>query len=144
MLIGEYKHTLDAKKRVAVPARFRRELGKKIILTRGFDKCLFIYPTKEWDKLSEKLKTLPIGKSDTRNLNRFMFSGAVPTDIDTLGRIVIPDFLKDFAGLKTKVVMVGVQDRAEVWDEKTWNSYKGNIAKRADDVAEKLGDLGVF
>jgi len=144
MLIGEYKHTLDGKKRVAVPARFRKELGKKIILTRGFDTCLFIYPLKEWSKLSEKLKTLPIGKSDTRNLNRFMFSGAVPSDIDSLGRIVIPDFLKDFAGLKTKVVMVGVQDRAEVWDEKTWNSYKGRISKRADEVAEKLGDLGVF
>ncbi|MAZ40566.1 cell division/cell wall cluster transcriptional repressor MraZ [bacterium] len=144
MLIGEYKHTLDKKKRVAVPARFRKELGKKIILTRGFDKCLFIYPLKEWSKLSEKLETLPIGKSDTRNLNRFMFSGAVPTDIDSLGRIVIPDFLKDFAGLKTKVVMVGVHGRAEVWDEKTWNAYKGGISKKADDVAEKLGDLGVF
>ena len=103
-----------------------------------------MYPLKEWSRLSEKLKTLPIGKSDTRNLNRFMFSGAVPTDIDSLGRIVIPDFLKHFAGLKTKVVIIGVHERAEVWDEKIWQAYRQGIAKNADEVAEKLGDLGVF
>jgi MraZ protein len=144
MLIGEYKHTLDKKKRVALPAKFRKELGKKIIITHGFDKCLFIYPIKEWQGFSDKLSALPVGTSDTRGLNRFMFGGAQETEVDSLGRILIPDFLKEFAGLKTKVVIVGIEKRVEVWDEKSWDSYKERIEKEADRLAEKLGDLGVF
>jgi MraZ protein len=144
MLVGEYKHTLDKKRRVALPSRFRKELGKKIVLTNGFDKCLFIYPLSEWKKFSEKLSELPVGQSSTRSINRFMFGGATEEEIDTLGRILIPEFLSRFADLRTKVVIVGVQNRVEIWDEKNWNEYKGRIAKEADTVAEKLGDLGVL
>ncbi len=144
MLLGEYHHTLDPKKRVAVPARFRKELGKRVILTHGFDKCLFIYPLATWSKISEKLSTLPVGTSVSRDINRFMFAGAVPSDVDSLGRILVPDFLKEFADLKSKVVIVGVHDRAEVWNEKEWNEYRGRIEKQADSVAEKLGELGIF
>lgn len=144
MLIGEFRHTLDKKRRVALPAKFRRELGKKVIITNGFDKCLFIYPLKEWKKFSEKLEELPVGQSDTRGINRFMFGGAQETDIDSLGRILVPEFLKEFATLRTKVVMVGIQNRVEVWDEKLWQEYKGRIEKQADTLAEKLGDLGAF
>src|SRR3989344_2185492 len=144
MLIGEYRHTLDNKKRVALPARFRKALGKRVVVTRGFDKCLFIYSEGAWKKLSEKFTTLPMGPSDTRDLNRFMFAGAVLSDLDSLGRILIPDFLKEFAGLKTKVVVIGVHERLELWDEKTWEGYKGRIEAQADTIAEKLGDLGAF
>lgn len=144
MFIGEYKHTLDKKKRVALPARFRRELGKRITITHGFDNCLFIYPTSGWKRFSEKLESLSLGQSDTRGINRFIFGGAVEIDIDSLGRILIPDFLKEFAGLKTKVVIVGVQNRVEIWDDKAWNGYKGRIEKQADTIAEKIGDLGAF
>lgn len=144
MLVGEYQHTLDNKKRVAIPARFRKELGKKVIVTHGFDNCLFIYPLATWKKLSEKLAELPIGQSDTRNLNRFMFAGAQETDVDSLGRILIPDFLKGFAKLKTKVTMVGVHSRVEIWDDKLWKAYKERVQGEADSVAEKLGELGIF
>lgn len=144
MLIGEFKHTLDKKRRVALPAKFRRELGKKVIITNGFDKCLFIYPPTEWQKFSEKLETLPVGQSRTRGINRFMFGGAQEIDIDSLGRILVPEFLYDFAGLHIKVVMVGIQNRVEVWDERLWQTYKRRIEKQADALAEKLGKLGAF
>ena len=144
MLIGEFRHTLDKKRRVALPAKFRRELGKRVIITNGFDKCLFIYPLKEWKKFSEKLGELPVGQGNTRGINRFMFGGAQEIDIDSLGRVLIPEFLKEFATLHTKVVMVGIQNRVEVWDEKIWQGYKGKIEKQADELAEKLGELGAF
>ncbi len=144
MLIGEYRHTIDAKKRVAVPANFRKELGKKIVMTRGLDNCLFVYPLASWQKVSEQLKGLSMGQADARGFNRFMLAGATPTDIDGMGRILIPDYLKDFADLKTKVVIAGINDRVEIWDEKRWKDYTERIEKQADALAEKLGEVGVF
>lgn len=143
MLIGEYTHTIDPKKRLSLPSKFRKELGKKVIVTRGLDNCLFVYPIVEWKKISEKLAELPMGQSDTRGFNRFILSGAVEAVIDSLGRILLPDFLRDFASLKDKVVVAGVQTRIEVWDEKRWNEYKRKIEKQADSMAEKLGEIGI-
>ena len=105
MLIGQYSHTLDPKKRLSLPAKFRKELGKKIVVTNGLDNCLFLYPLKEWQRVAEKLSNLPLGAADTRGFNRFMLAGAVEAEIDGAGRILIPDFLKEFAGLKEKVVL---------------------------------------
>lgn len=144
MLIGEYTHTIDPKKRLSLPSKFRRELGKKVVLTRGLDNCLFIYSVSEWKKISAKLAGLPIGQSDTRGFNRFILSGAVETATDSLGRILIPDFLRDFASLKDKVVLAGVQSRVEVWDEKKWREYKDRIERQADNMAEKLGEIGIL
>jgi len=144
MLIGEYRHTLDPKKRVSLPARFRKILGKKVVITKGFESCLFVYPESAWKKVSEKLAQLSTGRRDTRGLNRLMFGGAVISDVDSLGRVLIPDFLKDFAHLKTEVVVIGVHERVEIWDEKTWNAYKSTIEGEADTIAEKLGEIGVF
>jgi len=144
MLIGEYTHTLDDKKRVAIPAKFRKELGKKMIVTRGLDACLTVYPHETWRKLSEKISALPMGTADSRSFGRFIFAGAVETDLDSLGRILIPDFLKEFADLKSKVVIAGLQDHAEIWDEKRWREYRGRIEKEADVLAEKLGDTGIL
>ncbi|MFQ5661911.1 MAG: division/cell wall cluster transcriptional repressor MraZ [Candidatus Paceibacteria bacterium] len=144
MLIGEYTHTIDPKKRLSLPSKFRKELGKKVVLTRGLDNCLFIYPISEWKKISTKLAELPIGQSDTRGFNRFMLSGAVEAATDSLGRILIPDFLRDFASLKDKVVLAGVQSRVEVWDEKKWREYKDRIERQADNMAEKLGEIGIL
>ncbi len=142
MLIGEYRHIIDAKKRLSVPAKFRKELGKMIVITRGLDNCLFVYPMKGWEAVAEKLRGLPMGQSDTRGFNRFMSSGAVDTEIDALGRILVPDFLKEFAGLADKVVLIGVNDRVEIWSEDVWDSYKKQIEKNADALAEKLGEIG--
>ena len=144
MLIGEYVHTLDAKKRLSLPSKFRKKLGKTVVVTRGLDNCLFLYPIKEWEKISEKLGALSIGQRDTRGFNRFMLSGAVEVDVDSVGRILIPDFLKVFAGLKSKVVFAGIYNRVEVWNESTWNVYKKRIESKADQLAEKLGEIGVL
>lgn len=143
MLIGEYIHTIDTKKRLSLPSKFRKELGKKVVITRGLDNCLFVYSINEWKKISEKLAELSIGQSDTRGFNRFILSGAVEAVIDSLGRILVPDFLRDFASLKDKVVFAGVQTRVEIWNEKEWNEYKKKIEQQADSMAEKLGEIGI-
>jgi MraZ protein len=143
MLIGEYTHTIDPKKRLSLPSKFRKELGKKVVVTRGLDNCLFIYPINEWKKISEKLAELPMGQSDTRGFNRFILSGAVEAAIDSLGRILVPEYLRDFASLKDKVVLAGVQTRIEIWDEKRWDEYKKKMERQADSMAEKLGEIGI-
>ena len=99
---------------------------------------------KEWEKVSEKIAALPMGQADTRGFGRFMLAGAVETDIDAIGRILVPDFLKEFAGLKGKVILAGVHERIEIWNEKQWDEYKRRIEKNADSVAQKLGDIGII
>jgi MraZ protein len=144
MLIGQYAHTIDDKKRVSLPAKFRKELGSKVVLTHGLDNCLFVYPTEEWAKVSEKLAGLSMGQADTRGFNRFMLAGAVEAEVDSLGRVLVPDFLRDFAGLKSKVAIIGVHSRIEIWNETAWSEYKSKIEKQADQLAEKLGEIGVI
>ena len=144
MLIGEYTHTLDSKKRLSLPSRWRKELGKKLVVTRGLDNCLFVYPLREWQKITDKVGQLPLGQADTRSFNRFFLSGAVEVEVDKIGRILVPDFLKKFAVLKTKVVLAGIHDRVEIWDEKKWNEYKKKIEGSADSLAENLGSIGVL
>jgi MraZ protein len=144
MLIGEFIHTLDPKKRLALPAKFRKELGKKVVLTNGLDGCLFVYPVKEWEKVAEKIAGLPMGQADTRGFGRFMLAGAVETDIDAIGRILVPDFLKEFANLKTQVAVVGLSTRVELWNDKTWREHKTRIQKEAGTLAEKLGEIGAI
>lgn len=144
MLIGEYKHTLDAKKRLSLPSRWRRELGRKLVITRGLDNCLFVYPLKEWQKITAKVGELPLGQADTRSFNRFFLSGAVEVEVDKIGRVLVPDFLKDFAKLRNKVILAGIHSRVEIWDEKKWNEYKQKIESSADSLAEKLGEVGVL
>jgi len=143
MLIGQYKHSIDDKKRLSLPAKFRKEIGKEIVITNGLDSCLFIYSQKEWRVLLEKLTELPIGKAG-RDFNRFLLAGATETNVDSVGRILIPDFLKIFAKLKSGIVLTGVGNRIEVWDEKLWQTYKNGIEKQADMLAEKLGDIGAL
>ena len=144
MLIGEYTHTIDDKKRLSLPVKFRKELGKKIVITHGLDNCLFIYPQKEWGKVAEKLSGLGVGQKDARGFNRFMLGGAVEIETDSIGRILVPDFLKEFANLKDKVAVIGIHSRVEVWNQNTWNNYKKQIQKKADSLAQKLGDVGTI
>jgi|SRR6185312_8658719 len=144
MLIGEYLHTLDSKKRLSLPAKFRKEVGRKVVITRGLDACLFMYPLAAWKEIAEKLQKLPIGGADTRGISRFFLSGAVEADVDGAGRILMPDFLKDFADLKSRVVLAGVSDRIEIWNEKNWEEYKRRIEKNADQISQTLGDLGIL
>ncbi|MAZ30164.1 cell division/cell wall cluster transcriptional repressor MraZ [bacterium] len=144
MLIGEHTHTLDTKKRLSLPSKWRKELGGSVVLTRGLDNCLFVYPLKEWQKITEKIGQLPLGQADTRSFNRFFLSGATEVEIDKNGRILVPDFLKDFAKLDSKVVLAGIHDRVEIWDENLWDTYKSHIEAEADTLAEKLGEIGIL
>lgn len=144
MLIGEYKHLIDPKKRLSIPAKFRKEIGDKAVLTRGLDNCLFLFPAKEWDQLAEKLGKLPFGQQDTRGFVRLLLAGASEVEFDQLGRILVPDFLKSYAFLKKEVVIAGLFSRLEIWDGERWKSYKDNLEKNSDRIAEKLGELGVI
>ena len=144
MLIGEYKHTLDPKKRLSLPSKWRGELGASLVVTRGLDNCLFVYPLPEWQKITDKIGELPLGTADTRSFNRFFLSGAVEVEVDSVGRILVPDFLKEFAGLDSKVVLAGIHNRIEIWDENKWTEYKTQIEAQADSLAEKLGQIGVL
>lgn len=144
LLIGEYEHTLDEKKRVSLPKVFRAALGKRVVMTRGLDNCLFVYSRSAWDKLAEKLQSLSLIQNDTRGFNRFMLSGAAEVDVDGVGRILIPDHQKIFAGLKKRVVFTGVSDRVEVWDAERWSAYKARIEKDADRMVKKLGEIGAL
>jgi MraZ protein len=143
MLIGEFIHNIDAKKRLAVPAKFRRELGERAVLTRGLDNCLFLFPLKEWQIFAEKLSKLPVGQQNSRSFIRIMLAGATDVELDGLGRILIPDYLKNYAGLKKKVVIAGLFTRCEIWDEENWREYQKNAEKSSGDIAEKLGELGI-
>jgi MraZ protein len=144
MFIGEYKHTLDEKKRISIPSKFKAKLGKKVVVTRGLDNCLFIYPVKEWAKIAEKLARLGMGKREQRGFNRFMLGGATEISIDGVGRILIPETLKNFAKIKSKVVFAGVFNRIEVWNDKAWETYTAQVEKDADAMAEKLGEIGAI
>ncbi len=144
MLLGEYTHTLDAKKRLSLPSKFRKEIGKKVVITHGLDHCLFIYSIETWKTVSAKLATLSMGQADTRGFTRFLLAGAVEVEVDSIGRILVPDFLKTFAGLGARVVLAGVHNRIEVWNEETWHAYKQGVEKRVEELAEKLGELGMI
>lgn len=143
MFIGEYRHTIDQKGRIAIPAKFRVQLAEGCVITRGLDYSLFIYTKKEWDKLAQKLSKLPISQSDARAFARLMFSGALDLELDKQGRIVVPVYLREFAGLKNDAIICGLFNRIEVWDKVKWEKYKKESEEESTDIAEHLGDLGV-
>ncbi|MCD6233405.1 division/cell wall cluster transcriptional repressor MraZ [bacterium] len=143
MFIGEYTYKIDSKKRLAIPAKFRRALGNKAVITRGLDSCLFLYPAREWQKLAKKLSELPISQADARGFARIMLAGAMEVTLDKLGRILIPDYLKKYASLAKEVVVAGLYNRVEIWDKGKWHNYKQKTEKEAGDIAERLKELGV-
>lgn len=144
MLIGEYLHTIDNKNRLSVPSKFRKELGSTIIVTRGLDKCLFLYTVEEWKVLAEKLAKLPWGKAETRSFVRTMIAGATDVEVDSLGRILLPDYLKVYAGLKEAATIVGLYNRVEIWNPELWNKYSEGAKESVEEIAEKLGENGSY
>ncbi len=144
MLIGQYSHTIDDKKRLSLPSKWKTIFGKKVVVTRGLDTCVFIYTTKEWAKIAEKLAQTSMGSRDARDLNRFFLSGAVEIDIDSAGRILLPDYLKDFAKLQKDVIFAGLYNRAEIWNEKDWGKKQEEVSAKANDVASKLQEIGMI
>lgn len=144
MLIGEYSHSLDNKNRLSMPAKFRKSLGKKVVMTRGLDTCIFVFTTGEWEKIAEKLAAQSVGSRDARDLNRFFLSGAAEVDVDSAGRILVPEYLKTFANLETKITLAGLYSRVEIWDETQWQKRQQNITENADLVASKLQEIGMI
>lgn len=140
MFIGEYLHTLDPKNRISLPAKFRKGLGRAVVMTRGLDRCLFVYPKKEWEKEAESRAVHAGGTAAARGLARLFLAGAMEAEVDAAGRVLVPDHLKSFAGLKNKTVIAGVASRIEIWEESAWKKYTTAIERDADAFAEKLGD----
>jgi len=143
MLIGEYTHNIDQKGRLAIPVKFRKVLTAGAVVTHGLDKCLFVYSKEQWDKMAEKINTLPISQANSRAFSRLMLAGAMDSEIDSQGRILIPDYLRAYAGLKKKVVVAGLYNRIELWDFAAWQSYKERTERESGDIAEKLGEIGI-
>ncbi len=142
MFIGEYKHNLDDKGRLAIPSKFRDALATGAVVTRGLDTSLFLFPKEEWDKLAEKLASLPLGQSNSRAFARLMLAGAMDVSLDSQGRVVLPEYLREYAGMKKNIILAGLFNRLELWDEEKWEIYKKKVEADADSVAEKLGELG--
>ena len=143
MFIGEYQHTIDAKGRMAIPVKFRQKLDGGAIVTRGLDHCLFLFSVKDWEALAQKLIALPLAQSNSRAFARLMLAGAMDVEVDKQGRILIPDYLRAYSNLKKQAVVTGLYNRVEIWDTESWKQYKTKTESASDEIAEKLGELGI-
>jgi mraZ protein len=143
MFIGEYTHVIDEKGRISLPAKFRISLQEGVVITRGLDHCLFVYPQKEWGTLAEKLSELPLSQKDSRAFARLMLAGAWDAELDSQGRVMVPPYLREYAKLGKQVIITGLYNRLEMWDEKAWQAYKAVTEEKSDDIAQSLGALGV-
>jgi MraZ protein len=144
MLIGEYIHSVDDKNRLSLPSKFRKELGKKVVISPGLDGCLFVFTELSWKDIAAKLSERGMLQSDNRGFNRRMLGLAVEAEVDSIGRILIPEYLRNLAEIKAKVAIIGVENRLEIWDEVRWQKYKESLESQADTLAEKLGQVGVL
>lgn len=143
MFIGEFNYTVDNKGRVSVPAKFRVQLKSGAVVTKGLDNCLFIYSKREWPALAKKIASAPIGQANNRAFSRLMLAGAMDVKIDSLGRIMLPEYLRKYAKVEKKVVIAGLYDRLELWDAAEWQKYKLNTEKESNKIAETMGALGI-
>lgn len=142
MLIGEYQHGLDVKNRMIVPSKLREDLGHKFVITKGLDGCLYVYPLCEWEILQEKLKKLPLTNKDARAFVRFFFSGATEIEMDKQGRALIPQNLKEYAGIEKEIVSIGVMTKVEIWSKEKWQQYNDSNVNY-ESIAENFSDLGI-
>lgn len=141
MLIGEYEHTIDAKGRLSMPKKLRRDMGEAFIVTKGLDGCLFAFSQNEWTNFETKLKTLPLSDKNARNFVRFFLAGATECEIDKQGRFLIPSNLREAANLEKEAIIIGVGTRLEIWNKETWASKDEEIS--ADEIAENMTMLGI-
>ncbi len=141
MLMGEYHHNIDDKGRLVIPNKFREELGDTFVIARGIEKCLYVYSNHEWEKLVAKLNTLPFTKKDARTFTRTFFSGATVCEFDKNGRINITSPLVSYAGLTKECVIIGVNDRLEIWDENLFADFLNDNSKQLDLIAENLFEV---
>lgn len=143
MFIGEYSHNLDDKGRLAVPKKFRSELEHGLVVTRGLDRCLFVYTLEQWKEIATKLANLPFSQANSRAFSRLMLAGAMDLTPDKQGRISIPEYLRTYAGLEKEVVVAGLYNRLELWDTPAWSEYTERTESESADIAEQLAELGI-
>ena len=143
MLLGEYKHNLDLKGRIAMPAKFREQIKGGAIITRGLDHCLFVFGKNEWEILAQKLISLPLAQANSRAFVRLMLAGATDVELDAQGRVLIPDYLREYARLKKEATITGLYNRMEIWDKEEWAKYKQKTESASEEIAEKLSELGI-
>jgi len=143
MLRGEHQHSLDAKGRMILPARFRETLGNSFIVTRGLDKCLFVYSLEEWNRFEEKVQKLPVTDPDARKFIRFFFGGACEAEVDAQGRALLPQNLREYAGLTKEIVSIGVVNRVEIWQKENWDEYNGSDNFIDNELAKRMAELGI-
>ena len=141
MLIGEYEHTIDAKGRLSMPSKLRRDMGEAFIVTKGLDGCLFAFSQDEWKNFETKLKSLPLSDKNARNFVRFFLAGATECEIDKQGRFLIPSNLRQAGNLEKEAIIIGVGTRLEIWNKATWEKCDENIS--ADEIAENMTMLGI-
>ena len=143
MFLGEFQHSVDEKGRLAVPAKFRAPLSEGLVLTRGLDRCLYVWTLDQWRELAEKLAQLPMMQGDARRVARHFFSGAMDAKLDKLGRVVLPQYLREYAGLDGEVVVVGLYSRVEIWSQENWNAERSVAEEQSSVYAEHLASLGI-
>lgn len=143
MLLGEFEHALDDRGRLSIPARFRPELEGGLVVTRGLDRCLFVWPMDEWRPIAEKLSQLSLMDADARRIHRLLFSGATDTAPDRLGRILLPAFLREYAELRDSVVVVGLLNRLEIWSQASWGAERAQAEANSAQLAEHLFSRGM-
>ena len=139
MFVGEFNHSIDAKGRVTVPSKFREMLGEHFTVTKGLDGCLWVFPEEAWNEFAAKLMQLPIAKKEARNFSRFFLAGATEAETDKMGRILLPQVLRDYAGLESDAVVIGAGARVEIWNKTAWEEV--STFDNVDEIAEYVGDL---
>ncbi len=140
MFLGEYLHTFDTKNRISVPSKFRKDLGRVVVVTRGLDHCLYVYSRKAWEKEARTYAAEVNGSAARRGLARLFLAGSSEAEVDGSGRVLIPEHLKSFASITSSAIIAGVADRVEIWEENAWKKYTSDIERDADAFAEKLGN----
>ena len=143
MLVGEYRHNVDTKGRISVPSKFRDDLGQSFVVTKGLDNCLFAYSKEEWKNLESKLNTLPLTNQEARAFKRFFFSGAAECEVDKQGRVNIPQSLRDYDKIQKDVVIVGLSNRAEIWNNNQWDKYNGQSSDDITKLESQMSKLGI-
>lgn len=143
LFLGEYQHSIDDKGRLAIPAKFRSPLNDGLVVTRGLEKCLYVWTLDQWREMSDRLASLPLMQNDARRVARHFFSGAVDTKLDKLGRVILPQFLREYAGLTDEVVVLGVHSRIEIWGSESWASERSQVEEQSASYAEHLATLGI-
>ena len=138
--MGEYNHSIDAKGRIIVPSKFREKLGDRFVVTKGLDGCLWVFSTAEWETFSDKLTSLPVARRDARNFSRFFLAGATEAETDKMGRILLPQVLRDYAKLEKDAVLIGAGTRVEIWNKEAWTEV--STFDNVDDLAEQMGEWG--